>query len=78
MTFRPSRWVATAGFLLLVPLAIWLGYAGESAGLYPSFFVPVVVGVVLVAGLVILFAVLPLLRRWERHSEGDAVSGRRE
>ena len=66
MTVRPSRWLATAGFVLLVPAAIWIGYAGQGRGFYPSSLVPAVIGLVLVVGLVALFLVLPVLRRWER------------
>lgn len=61
-----SRWVATAGFLLLVPVAIWLAYRGSDHGLYSYYFVPIAFGVFLAIGLVGLFVVLPRLRRMER------------
>lgn len=71
MKIRFSRWLASIAFLLLVPLAIWLAYAGTDYGLYPPILVPVAVGGVLVVGLAGLFVVLPLLRRWERSGESD-------
>lgn len=73
MTFRPSRWVASAGFLLLVPGAIWLAYVGHDRGLYSQLAIPIVFGVVVALGIVVLFAVLPTLRRRERgrEREGD-------
>lgn len=69
MTFRPSRWLASAGFLLLVPGAIWLAYVGHDHGLYPQLAIPIIFGVVVAIGIVLLFAVLPTLRRWERGRE---------
>lgn len=71
MTARPSRWLASAALLLLVPAAIWLAYLGSGRGLYPEFLVPVAFGVVVLVGTVALFALLPLLRRWERRDGGD-------
>lgn len=61
-----SRWVATAGFLLLVPVAIWLAYRGSDHGFYSYYFVPIAFGVFLAIGLVGLFVVLPRLRQMER------------
>lgn len=72
MTFRPSRWVAGATFLLLVPATIWLAYRGSAVGLYPYGLVPVAFGVYLVIGIVVLFTVLPIIRRWERSGEGES------
>lgn len=71
MTFRPSRWVASAGFLLLVPAAIWLAYVGHDHGLYPQLLIPIAFGVIVAVGAGGLFAVLPLLRRWERRRDDD-------
>lgn len=73
MTFQPSRWLASAGFLLLVPGSIWLAYVGRDHGLYPRIVIPIVFGLLVVAGSVVLFAVLPWLRRWERTREGDGT-----
>lgn len=66
MRLKLSRWVATAGFLLLVPAAIWLAYRGSDHGLYSYYLVPIAFGVILTAGLVGLFVVLPRLRELER------------
>lgn len=71
MTFRPSRWVASAGFLLLVPGAIWLSYVGHDHGFYSQLAIPIVFGVVVALGIVLLFAMLPTLRRWEQNRERD-------
>lgn len=65
MTARPSRWLASAALLLLVPAAIWLAYVGSGRGLYPEVLVPVAFGAILVVAAVALFAGLPVLRRWE-------------
>ena len=70
MTFTPSRWVASAGFLLLVPGSIWLAYLGRDYGLYPQVLIPIVFGVLVAVGVGVLFAVLPVLKRWERTAEG--------
>ena len=70
MTFRPSRWLATAGFLLLVPGAIWLAYAGRDLGLYPPLAIPLVFGGLVALGVAVLFVTLPLLKRWERRGDG--------
>jgi hypothetical protein len=67
----PSRWLASGAFLLLVPLAIWLAYAGRDLGLYPELVVPVAFGVVVAVGAGALFAVLPVLRRFEGRGDGD-------
>ena len=69
MTFQPSRWLASAGFLLLVPGAIWLAYIGRDYGLYPRIVIPIVFGLIIAVGTVILFAVLPVLKKWERRRE---------
>lgn len=66
MTLQPSRWVATGGFVILVPLAIWLAYVGRDHGLYPTLFIPIAFGVMVVIGFIGLFAVLPVLRKLER------------
>lgn len=73
MTFTPSRWLASVGFLLLVPGSIWLAYVGRDHGLYPRIAIPIVFGLLVAAGAVVLFATLPLLRRWERSREGDGA-----
>lgn len=71
MTARPSRWLASAALLLLVPAAIWLAYVGSGRGLYPEVLVPVAFGAIVLVATVALFASLPLLRRWERRGDGD-------
>lgn len=71
MTPKLSRWLASAGFLLLVPVAIWLGYVGHDHGLYPQLAIPIAFGVVVAVGTVLLFAILPVLRRWERSVADD-------
>ncbi len=64
--------MASAGFLLLVPGAIWLAYVGHDYGLYSQLAIPIVFGVVVALGIVLLFALLPTLRRWEgRQRDGD-------
>ena len=73
MTARPSRWVASAGFLLLVPVAIWLAYVGHDHGLYPQLLIPIAFGVIVALGAGGLFALLPLIRRWERRGEDDGA-----
>lgn len=72
MTVQLSRWLASAGFLLLVPVSIWLAYLGRDHGLYPQIVIPIVFGVLIALGAVALFAVLPVLRRWERTRDSDA------
>jgi hypothetical protein len=69
VTFQPSRWLASAGFLLLVPGAIWLAYIGRDYGLYPRIVIPIVFGLIIAVGTVTLFAVLPVLKKWERRRE---------
>lgn len=69
MTFQPSRWLASAGFLLLVPGAIWLAYVGRDYGLYPRLAIPIVFGLIIAVGAVALFALLPVLKKWERRRE---------
>ncbi len=69
MTFQPSRWLASAGFLLLVPGAIWLAYVGRDYGLYPRLVIPIVFGLIIAVGALSLFAVLPVLKKWERRRE---------
>ena len=71
MTFQPSRWLASAGFLLLVPGAIWLAYVGRDYGLYPRIVIPIVFGLLIAFGVIVLFAVLPILKKWERRQEDD-------
>lgn len=71
MTIQLSRWLASAGFLLLVPAAIWLAYVGHDHGLYSQLAIPIAFGVLVALGTVLLFAVLPVLRRWERTGEED-------
>lgn len=71
MTFQPSRWLASAGFLLLVPVSIWLAYLGRDYGLYPELLIPIVFGVLVAVGVGVLFAVLPVLKRWERTGAGE-------
>lgn len=71
MTFQPSRWLASAGFLLLVPGSIWLAYVGSDHGLYPQLVIPIVFGVLVAVGTGVLFAVLPVLKRWERRNDGN-------
>ncbi|MFB6360545.1 MAG: hypothetical protein ABEH59_04415 [Halobacteriales archaeon] len=66
MTLQPSRWLASAGFLLLVPGAIWLAYVGRDYGLYPRLVIPFVFGLIIAVGAAALFAVLPVLKKWER------------
>lgn len=73
MTPHLSRWVASAGFLLLVPAAIWLAYIGHDHGLYPQLLIPIAFGVFVALGAGGLFALLPLLRRWEQPGEGDGI-----
>lgn len=72
MTFKPSSWLASAGFLLLVPGSIWLAYVGRDHGLYPRIAIPIVFGLLVAAGIVALFAVLPALKRWEQSRESDS------
>lgn len=71
MTFQPSRWIASAGFLLLVPGSIWLAYVGRDLGLYPELVIPIVFGLLVAVGTGLLFAVLPALKRWERTRDGN-------
>lgn len=73
MTFQLSRWLASAGFLLLVPGSIWLAYVGTDHGLYPRIVIPIVFGLLVAAGSIVLFAALPRLRRWERSREDDGT-----
>lgn len=66
--------MASAGFLLLVPAAIWLAYVGHDIGLYPQLLIPIAFGVLVAIGAGSLFLLLPLLRRWERRSADDGAS----
>jgi len=62
---QPSRWVASAAFLVVVPGSIALGYLGYSWGFYPYFAIPIAIGVILVIAFAALFALLPTMRRLE-------------
>lgn len=62
---RPSRFLASVGFLLAVPLAVLVAVSGYDAGLYPYAAAPFVLAAALVAVSGGLFVVLPRLRRLE-------------
>jgi len=60
---RPSRFLAAAAFLGLVPAVIAAAHAGYRSGLYPYAAIPVVFGVLFAVAVVGLFALLPIVRR---------------
>lgn len=61
---RPSKLIAVAAFVALVPATLAAAYAGSSVGLYGHSAIPVVFGLLFAAGLVAVFALIPVVRRW--------------
>lgn len=61
---RPgARWLASAVFVLLVPGALWLAYAGSGRGLYPHGLIPMVFAGIFVLVIALAFAILGWSRR---------------
>jgi len=44
---------------------------GRDYGLYPRIVIPIVFGLLIAFGVIVLFAVLPILKKWERRQEDD-------
>jgi hypothetical protein len=72
---RSSQALAVGAFLVLVPGAIWIAYAGADAGLYPDAAVPFAFAGTVVAGLAVLAVVLPRLRAAEGETTPVAGEG---
>lgn len=62
---RASRLLGSLGLLVLFPASVGVAYLGYLAGLYGYRSLPIAVVGVLLAGLVVFFALLPRLRDWE-------------
>jgi len=61
---RPSKLIAVAAFVALVPASIAAAYAGSSTGLYGHGAIPFVFGLLFATGIVAAFVLLPMVRRW--------------
>lgn len=59
---RLSRLFPALAFLGLVPVTLWVAYAGSGAGLYPHSAIPIVFAVAFAVGVVVVFVVLSTLR----------------
>jgi len=63
---RLSSLLASAAFVLVVPLSAAAAYVGYRRGLYPYALIPIVLAVVLAVSFLAVFVALSRLRDWER------------